>query len=521
MTSVGTAARAPVPAHGRKRTSMLDAPAEDAGAARGSHKQLASKARERALPVPKAGERVLLDPKAPRGPMGKFKVEHERLHSVIATLEEQLQASLEEKAAMVAAQQALAADPGNVAAKKDLAAFLKPQPFPTLRGEIKELQAKHRQLQERTLEVQAEHLKLQDAHKLLQTASDTKDVLVRNLKTEVDDFSILVGNLKRDVGQLTEMNSTHEAENRKLLDKQRDLEAENKKLELMLVERQAEVDDLQDTIEHDMSFLKTKASELSYLRTKWEDFANADEAWLRNVPLEHLRWLEEDGRKRGARVEAEIEARKLKIAAVEIENTPAAEEFKCVITQEVMSDPVSISDGHSYERAAIAKWFQERKLVSPQTNLPVDGTVTPNHALRKIITRALEAQVEAWKQQDPPHDPIPPNTAGDSVFHPVLHDKGFTLAPKDRPYVGQKRPRGQSPAYMRTWRRSRREGRPSASPEPEPTHSSGYTPGHSPPHSPRAGGAGRAGRWSPGLGDLAPASPRASPASPERVVLED
>ena len=29
-------------------------------------------------------------------------------------------------------------------------------------------------------------------------------------------------------------------------------------------------------------------------------------------------------------------------------------------------------------------------------------TVTSNLALRNIITRALEGQVEAWKQQDPP-----------------------------------------------------------------------------------------------------------------------
>ena len=141
--------------------------------------------------------------------------------------------------------------------------------------------------------------------------------------------------------------------------------------------------------------------------------------------------------------------------------------FCCAITHDEMVDPVIARDGHCYERAAIVHWFQEQdKLVSPKTNLPVDGTVTSNIALRNVITRALEGQVEAWKQQDPPHDPIPPCTAPDAVFHPVIRDKSFTLAPKGHPYVGMKRLAGQREVSPRPWRRSRRQGRPSASPEP-------------------------------------------------------
>ena len=497
----------------------LEDVAGEVGAATGSltaRKQLASKAvAEKAKAVAeKAKAEAGKASDGLKGPMGKVNARVATLLAQVATLQE-------ENAALVAA-----AD----------------QKAPTLRAALKHLQAQHRQLQERTLAVQAEHSKLEDAHQLLQTAHDTKDCLVRDLKTEVGDFHLLVGNLRSDVGRL-------EAQNKKLWSKQDSLRslheqyedvkkkldkatARSTDLERMLTERQAEVDNLRDTIEHDTSFLKMKASELSLLRTKWEDFANADEAWLDKVPLEHLRWLEQDARKRVARIETEVELRKLKLAAEAIEDTPAAENMKCVITQAVMQDPVFISDGHTFERTAIAEWFQEGKLVSPQTNLPVDGTVTSNHALRNIIQNALQAQLKAWKQQDPPHDPIPPNTAGDSVFNPVMHDKGFTLAKPGSPYVGQKRLHSERSVSPRPWRRSRREGRMSASPpleipqamgaSPEPSASS--SPTHSPPHSPRAGaagGAGRLNRWSPGLGDLTSPNRAASPASPARVVLED
>ena len=35
--------------------------------------------------------------------------------------------------------------------------------------------------------------------------------------------------------------------------------------------------------------------------------------------------------------------------------------FCCSITQSMMVDPVILIDGHSHERAAIAKWFGQRQ----------------------------------------------------------------------------------------------------------------------------------------------------------------
>ena len=50
-----------------------------------------------------------------------------------------------------------------------------------------------------------------------------------------------------------------------------------------------------------------------------------------------------------------------------------------------MTDPVMASDGHTYERAAIEKWF-DRKLTSPKTGADLETRVVfPNHLLRNQI----------------------------------------------------------------------------------------------------------------------------------------
>ena len=335
MTGVGTAARAPVPAN------------------------------------------------VPKGPMGVFHAQQQRLQAQVASLEQQLQTALEEKAAALEEKAAM------VAAKKALDA--KPKPFPTMRAELEALKSSQSELESAKEELQVEHGRLEAAYKNLQTKHKTSQANESIYRTAADKVI---------------------AEKNALYTEFQSLKQQHEELGKTNSELQEKLDELKTTYEWDTKYLKMKARELSFFRTKWEDFANAGEAWLGNVPVKHLRWLEQDARKRVARIEALVEAHKLKAAGEEIANTPAAEDFKCVITQEVMSDPVTISDGHSYERAAIAQWFQERKLVSPLTNLPVDGTVTSNHALRKVIARALEAQVEAWKQLDPPHDPIRPTPRG-------------------------------------------------------------------------------------------------------------
>lgn len=79
-------------------------------------------------------------------------------------------------------------------------------------------------------------------------------------------------------------------------------------------------------------------------------------------------------------------------------------EFRCCITQELMERPVITSDGHTYERSAIARWLEEHT-TSPKTGRELPDTVLrPNHALR--------TQILAWRESQglpplPPWEPEP------------------------------------------------------------------------------------------------------------------
>ncbi|CAK0825046.1 unnamed protein product, partial [Prorocentrum cordatum] len=83
------------------------------------------------------------------------------------------------------------------------------------------------------------------------------------------------------------------------------------------------------------------------------------------------------------------------------------DEFRCCITKELMEQPVITSDGHTYERRAIAKWLEEHG-TSPKTGqeLP-DKVLRPNHSMR--------AQIISWRERYrlpplPPWEPEPQET---------------------------------------------------------------------------------------------------------------
>ncbi|KAJ1463146.1 hypothetical protein M885DRAFT_429023, partial [Pelagophyceae sp. CCMP2097] len=65
--------------------------------------------------------------------------------------------------------------------------------------------------------------------------------------------------------------------------------------------------------------------------------------------------------------------------------------FLCAITLEVMADPVVASDGDSYERGAISRWF-EAKRTSPRTRAPLE-------CIRLVPNNALRAQIAEWREQ--------------------------------------------------------------------------------------------------------------------------
>ena len=60
-------------------------------------------------------------------------------------------------------------------------------------------------------------------------------------------------------------------------------------------------------------------------------------------------------------------------------------QFLCPITNELMLEPVTTSDGHVFERDAIERWLATHS-TSPMTGMPLEHTnLAPAHALRQLI----------------------------------------------------------------------------------------------------------------------------------------
>ncbi|CDP00177.1 unnamed protein product [Coffea canephora] len=63
-----------------------------------------------------------------------------------------------------------------------------------------------------------------------------------------------------------------------------------------------------------------------------------------------------------------------------------ADDFRCPITLELMSDPVTIATGHTYERSSILKWFRAGNRTCPKTGQRLLCTdFVPNAALKQLI----------------------------------------------------------------------------------------------------------------------------------------
>ena len=74
---------------------------------------------------------------------------------------------------------------------------------------------------------------------------------------------------------------------------------------------------------------------------------------------------------------------------------PSPEELCCPITLSLFEDPVLLSDGHMYSRAAIQGWLRRctgTAARSPVTGLPLcDVTLTPCHLVHNQVLKWCEA----------------------------------------------------------------------------------------------------------------------------------
>ncbi|OMO76659.1 Armadillo [Corchorus capsularis] len=68
--------------------------------------------------------------------------------------------------------------------------------------------------------------------------------------------------------------------------------------------------------------------------------------------------------------------------------TQLPDDFKCPISLEIMSDPVILSSGHTFDRASIQRWLDSGHRTCPITKLPLpeQPCLIPNHALRSLIS---------------------------------------------------------------------------------------------------------------------------------------
>uniref|UniRef100_A0A0C9RPB0 RING-type E3 ubiquitin transferase n=1 Tax=Wollemia nobilis TaxID=56998 RepID=A0A0C9RPB0_9CONI len=77
------------------------------------------------------------------------------------------------------------------------------------------------------------------------------------------------------------------------------------------------------------------------------------------------------------------------------------EEFRCPISLQLMSDPVIISSGQTYERICIEKWFSEGHDTCPKTQQKLAHLcVTPNYCVKGLIASWCEQN--RMKLPDPP-----------------------------------------------------------------------------------------------------------------------
>ena len=63
--------------------------------------------------------------------------------------------------------------------------------------------------------------------------------------------------------------------------------------------------------------------------------------------------------------------------------------YYCPITLQIMTDPVICSDGHTYDRASIMRWFEDHN-TSPLTGLELNNlNLIPNIVLRNLIQESF------------------------------------------------------------------------------------------------------------------------------------
>lgn len=101
--------------------------------------------------------------------------------------------------------------------------------------------------------------------------------------------------------------------------------------------------------------------------------------------------------------QSDSEGRSSNIEAISCLNP---EDFRCPISLELMTDPVTVSTGQTYDRVSIEKWLKSGNLVCPKTGEKLTSIeLVPNTSLKKLIHQyCAEYGVSLAKSSNNNHD---------------------------------------------------------------------------------------------------------------------
>ncbi|CAH9141738.1 unnamed protein product [Cuscuta epithymum] len=97
------------------------------------------------------------------------------------------------------------------------------------------------------------------------------------------------------------------------------------------------------------------------------------------------------------------------------------DDFRCPISLEIMTDPVILSSGHTFDRPSIQRWLDAGHRSCPITNLPISDppSLIPNHALRCLISKFTHVSL-----------PIPETIPDPQALIQILISKSTPLGSK-------------------------------------------------------------------------------------------
>ncbi|KAM3190394.1 hypothetical protein ACQJBY_068508 [Aegilops geniculata] len=109
------------------------------------------------------------------------------------------------------------------------------------------------------------------------------------------------------------------------------------------------------------------------------------------------------------------------------------DDFLCPITLEIMTDPVIVASGQTYERRSIQKWLDSGDRTCPKTRQPLAHlSLAPNYALKNLILQWCDKHKVELQRKEPepvaeqdgqPREDIPSLVEALSSIHPEVQRK--------------------------------------------------------------------------------------------------